>query len=789
MVESNRSSDTSVSPNQPWFANRRVTIALSIVLALVAFVALMTKAWYRIFRNMQCYDDEGYMLIQIKLFLSGKPLYDDIVTLFGPTYFLLSKIAFRVLPFGHDGIRLWTFASLGVAAVLGGVCVQGLTRRFSLAVIGTLIVGLKLIGPLSDEPGHPQFVVAILLTGIAAALAWWPTRHQGLMAAVIGAMVATLGMTKINIGGYAAIPVLLGLLLTSGDDRRITRLARNGLMILMILMPLMLMNSHGRTWKGLAQASFYILPILAVLGTILSNKASACIPRQGLGPVFSYILAGIVVSASLCSFAVLNGTSLRGLLEIVRMPSQTLGVWGDGPAIHKAYAEAVLSLVIAAFYAYRARRGMVVSEYLTAALKIFFACSVLAPPLGIRPGHTLNGWGLFMWVALIKMPNRGSDLYDSDKNQELDLPRLALALLAVLQPLQSYPVSGSQIPIGTLLMIPLGLTCLFDVSNWLVSRGADLEVLLKFATFSAATIVVSTASDAVREREAYLRSVPLNFPGSSLIRLSERQVSVLHWLVANLDHSCTSFLCPTGFNSLYIWTDKEPPSHIIQTNELAIFTGEQQQRLLSGIKESPQPLIVDHPNHFQPPAPLKTRPQRPKVVLDGIASDFVAYSGKPVDGYTLKALKGQPTPEMVECAVEDPHGSMLLSSAVVNLLPKSGRIASRIQIVEVAGKSIGALNYKDADDHVLADSRTEVITHSLELQNESGEQLNLPLNLDPGARFVLNFPPPEESLPNRLRVVRFLDHDGKLITSVPLVNAAVTDNLADANPEDRSSQN
>lgn len=789
MAETNPPSGTSASQNSPWYANRWMSVSLYAVLAIAGATALMAKAYYRIFRNMQCYDDEGYMLIQTRLFLAGRPLYDDIVTLFGPTYFLLAKVVFIILPFGHDGIRLWTFWSLGIAAALGGLCVLGLTRQLSLALIGGMLVGLKLIGPLSDEPGHPQFVVAILIMGIGAALAWWPTRYQSAMAAVIGSMIAILGMTKINIGGYAAIPVLIALLLTTADNRRTTRLLRNSLMVLMLLMPLMLMNSHGRSWKGLFQASFYILPMLAVLGIILTRRVRPTDLRPGLGSVISYILAGMTVSLSLCAFAVLNGTSLRGLLEIVRMPSQTLGVWGDGPVIHKAYFEAILSLSIASFYAYRAKKGAAVSTFLTAALKLFFACSVLGPALGIRPGHTLNGWGLFAWITLIKLPSSSNAQDDDHSAMELRLPQLALALLAVLQPLQSYPVSGSQIPIGTLLMIPLGLSCVCDVSKWLIAQDIETDLLLRTAIFSAAFIVVSTGSEAIKERSAYLKSVPLDLPGSSRIRLSERQVSVLHWLVANIDRSCTSFLCPTGFNSLYIWANKEPTCHIIQTNELAIFTGPQQERLLNGIKESPQPLIVDHPNHFEPPAPLKSRPHRPKVVLEGIATDFVRYSGQPVDGYTFKTLRGQPVPELVECAIEDPQGSTLLRTANVHLLPKTGKIASRIQVVAVAGKSMGELHYRDADDRIIADSHDEQQTQPLELHQESGDELSLPLNLDPGAKFIVNFAPVEIPTSNRLTLVRFLDKDGKLIASVPLVSSDTTDELADAHSKDASIRN
>jgi hypothetical protein len=81
----------------------RVAVA-SAVLAIAAVVTLLSYTYYLVFRRMQCYDDEGYMLIQIQHFFRGSPLYDDIVTFYSPMYFLSATAGFYFLPFGHDGI-------------------------------------------------------------------------------------------------------------------------------------------------------------------------------------------------------------------------------------------------------------------------------------------------------------------------------------------------------------------------------------------------------------------------------------------------------------------------------------------------------------------------------------------------------------------------------------------------------------------------------------------------------------------------------------------------------------
>src|SRR6478735_4789750 len=75
--------------------------AAAIVLAALAAGPMIVFCYSIMFRRYEEFDDEGYMMVTIKHFLDGWPLYDEVLTGYGPAYFLLSRAAFTVLPLDH----------------------------------------------------------------------------------------------------------------------------------------------------------------------------------------------------------------------------------------------------------------------------------------------------------------------------------------------------------------------------------------------------------------------------------------------------------------------------------------------------------------------------------------------------------------------------------------------------------------------------------------------------------------------------------------------------------------
>jgi hypothetical protein len=54
----------------------------------VAFV------YFKIFSIFQGYDDEGFVLVSLKLFQSGKPLYDEVFSSFQPGFYVFNRLIF-----------------------------------------------------------------------------------------------------------------------------------------------------------------------------------------------------------------------------------------------------------------------------------------------------------------------------------------------------------------------------------------------------------------------------------------------------------------------------------------------------------------------------------------------------------------------------------------------------------------------------------------------------------------------------------------------------------------------
>ncbi len=751
----------------------RWRIVATSLLAIAAAFALILDAYYEIFRNMSCYDDEGYMLIQIRHFLNGRALYDDIVTPYGPTYFLLVRLAFGVLPFGHDGIRLLTLGSLGLASALCALCVLGLTRRAELSVLAGLLTGLKLVRPFAAEPGHPQIVVTILVAAIAAIMAWWNPRRPVAMAGLVGVLVAALGMTKINVGAYAAISLFMAFLLASDESSWLVRFLRNWVILAAVALPFALIRSRLATRFGAGQAVFYVVPICAVLLTAIGASAPARDRRLGTPPIVSYLLGGAVATIALCAFALVCGTTSRGVISgIILMPLQMMSAFGQGPLTSDSRPEAALSLLIAVFYFLALRRGLQFSSVAVAVLKLIFAATVIAPVL-LGRSTALQGWGLFLWIVLVPLPESEGEAARGDETGRVDLSRLSLVLLAALQPLQSYPVAGSQVAIGTMLMVSAAIVCLADLLAWARFRaGVASAAAWALQAVGPATTVALLAFMVVRvaqEKSAYDQSVPLGIHESSRLRLPERQVAGIRWLVANINHSCDTFLCPTGFHSLYLWTDKEPPSRIVLGHVLSLFTQSEQQALLDSIEAAPHPLIVDHAGLFSGLEAKDVPGAHKSPLLDGIARDFVPYGGGSVEGFTLRSRVGQATPQMVECATwTDPENDRT-RSAVLDLLPKQGRAVDRVCVVVIGGKSIGSLAVDVTPDRFLADTRSDGTGAVLEILDESGAKAAWPLILDVRRRFVLKFSIPPGTSLEPLTVVRLLDRDGQAIASVPFL--------------------
>src|SRR5438105_2384925 len=110
--------------SEDYVAQRWSLWAGAIGFASLAITLLFS--YYALFSFFAPYDDEGYMMLTVKHFLDGHRLYDDIPTLYGPTYYLFEWLAHAVfgIALTNDATRLVTLGFWAATAVLIAVCVR-----------------------------------------------------------------------------------------------------------------------------------------------------------------------------------------------------------------------------------------------------------------------------------------------------------------------------------------------------------------------------------------------------------------------------------------------------------------------------------------------------------------------------------------------------------------------------------------------------------------------------------------------------------------------------------------
>src|SRR5579863_2722267 len=170
------------------------------VLAIVALVLLgilAVFAYARTFTQFPPYDDEGLLMISVQGFLRGHALYDQVLTFYGPFYYLYEWFIHSVagLPLTDDVTRAlcifhWLLASSLLALAAGRI-----TRSAFMGFLVFVQAVLHLV-PMAFEPGHPQELVSLLLALSALVAVGGIQKH--LTFPLLAAIGAALVLIKVN---------------------------------------------------------------------------------------------------------------------------------------------------------------------------------------------------------------------------------------------------------------------------------------------------------------------------------------------------------------------------------------------------------------------------------------------------------------------------------------------------------------------------------------------------------------------------------------------------------------
>ncbi|HEX4826271.1 MAG TPA: hypothetical protein VFV19_18370 [Candidatus Polarisedimenticolaceae bacterium] len=513
--------------------------------ALLLIVAVVVCARYGLYRSFSTFvdnDDEGYVLISIKFFLQGYRLYSQVFTQYGPLFY-----SYAWLLHGIGGVAVTSDAARFVTLV-DWLCIAGLYAWFVHRAAGSTVLAcagfllaFQHLDPIVAEPGHPQGLCTMLT---AAILVLCSFENRAMLLA--GVLIGLLAMVKINLGVYLFLAVALSVLMAA-EKSRITGVLRAVHILLgLAVTPVVMHHWLTDEWTLL----YWILWTSALASILLVARPEAGrIPGEG-----AYVR--LVVGAAVTAAVVIVVQVLQGV-PIARL---FYGVIGQHVAFADAFyfvlevprrAAIVAVVATAAAVLYRFRPCPVVAAR---AAKLLYGLSVIvataAPFVAARtrPGPTSGAlmlYGLpFAWLLLV---DTGA------LSREGRLARVALCLIAAFQALQVFPIAGTQVALGTVLLPLAGLLCVHDaVTSW-----APATVALGETVTAAALLAIAFWRGGIVHRE-YRSYVSLELPGAERIRLPEVTAKDYGRLVRNLRERCDSFVTFPGTNSLYLWAQKEP---------------------------------------------------------------------------------------------------------------------------------------------------------------------------------------------------------------------------------------
>ena len=127
-------------------------------------------AYYGIFTGFSKYDDEGSMMIDVKEYLTGFKLYDQIPSLYGPVCFFYNWFIKLIsgTNVDHDATRMTSAAVWLLCTLIFAWVVFRLTKSVSVASAAYVLI-FRQLAVFRNEPGLPPELCTLLLVGLVAS--------------------------------------------------------------------------------------------------------------------------------------------------------------------------------------------------------------------------------------------------------------------------------------------------------------------------------------------------------------------------------------------------------------------------------------------------------------------------------------------------------------------------------------------------------------------------------------------------------------------------------------------
>jgi hypothetical protein len=438
---------------------------------------------------------------------------------------------------------------------------------------------------------HPVSSIALMLAVIVAISTFVGAGRSRWAMGLLGAVVAALVLTKINVGAFAAISVVLACAVSYQQlwGRRWPRLLVEAIFVAVPV--LLMLSKFDEGW-----ARHYAVHVFAgALAVVIALRAIRP-ARRDVGELRWLIGGFVVLVVASCVAIVATGTSIHGLIDgAIGQPLRQSDAFTIPMLLSKReYAFDLLAVGGALAYWYAARRRgepgpawLALGSVFAIVVGLTMAFSVVGQLLPFND-RSLTGYQLsmlpFVWVALARTTG-------GEESGRFAFARLLLPLLAALQGLHGYPVAGSQTLLSVVLVIPVGALCVANGVQGLqrlVTADPDRVALVGFGALVTIVIawfvLVTFVRDPFRQaRGVYHTTTQLNLPGSRDIHLFTAEEAHLYERISHaMQENCTQTQMEPGMDSFYLWTGQEPPS-LTATGWETLFDDERQEQVIEDI--------------------------------------------------------------------------------------------------------------------------------------------------------------------------------------------------------------
>jgi hypothetical protein len=535
----------------------------------VVFLACLAYAYAATVSMFRWYDDEGFVLLTLRQWLSGVPLYDGLYTEYGPFYYLAYGGLFRtagVLP-THDAMRvltliLWLSISTGFS-----YCVWAWTRSLGWALV-TLVATLLVLRPLTGEAGHPQGLIWMMLTLVLLAALSRNANRATFFA--VGALVGAVSLVKINVGIF----LVMGLAAASVVGVTMDRWNRGWQLfnlVAAVAIPPLLMRQHLAEPGVLWRCALTIYGLGTTVFTLQERRAFTTSWSS-----LTAVIAGCIGSVAAIALATTwSGVSPAGLTTgVLWQPLQFSRAIPASPpnwvVLGFATACSVLSAVTLVRSRTRPSDGFVVAVRATVELGILVAV-LLDPPSALVLALPM------LWMLV---PGKTEDTAAQGTRGEG-----VVVAIAAYGSLVAFPVAGTQSHLAASVIALAGFLS-FARGSGAVPRQAALVVV--------ACLSVIAGRDVLRLTQTPLASSEL--PGSRLLKLPPAPKETFLDIVSLALAHCQTLLTYPGMNSFHIWTGLPHPTGFATSAAMVLFDAKEQAAVARKLVESPRPCVIYNPD-------------------------------------------------------------------------------------------------------------------------------------------------------------------------------------------------